>query len=198
MRAICATSAAALTAAALALAAPTATAVAPRPVNAAEQTTPLFTVSPQAVVPGGRVLLSASGCATTATASSGLFDAVTIQPGTSARVTVAANARPGTQHSVQFTCGSQRGTFILGIAGGSSSPTISSTGSTGSTGSTDSTGPTVSASAPATPLGVRGGLGGSVGEIDAGEVAVGAVLVLTALGAATVLVRRRTPEDPRH
>ncbi|GLF92794.1 hypothetical protein [Streptomyces yaizuensis] len=183
MRAICATSAAtALAAAALVLSTPTAPA-APRLSGAGGQASPLFTVSPSTVAPGGRVALSASGCDTTATASSGVFDAVTIRPGTSTRVTVDAAARPGAQYSVQFTCGSTRGTFNLGIAGGSSSPTISST---------------AAVSAPATPLGVRGGLGGSVGEVDAGEVAIGAALVLSALTAAAVLVRRRTPEDRRH
>ncbi|MER6910271.1 hypothetical protein ABT354_01155 [Streptomyces sp. NPDC000594] len=183
MRAICATSvAAALSAAALALAAPTATAAA-RAAGAGGQTSPLFTVSPSVVAPGGSVALSASGCATTATASSALFDAVTIRPGTSTRVTVSTAARPGTAHSVQFTCGAQRGTFTVTVSGGTSSPTISST---------------VTVSPAATPLGVRGGLGGSVGEIDATEVAIGAALVLTALTSAGFLIRRRTPEDRRH
>ena len=42
----------------------------------AKQTSPLFTVSPSTVSAGGRVNLSASGCDTTAYASSGVFDAV--------------------------------------------------------------------------------------------------------------------------
>lgn len=177
MRAISAASAAVLGAAALALSAPTAGA-------AESRATLLFTASPSTVVPGGRVALSASGCDTTATASSGVFDAVTIRPGTSTSVTVDSDARAGTQYSIQFTCGSRRGTFNLGIAGGRSSPTISST---------------VSVSpAPATPQGVRGGLGGSVGEMDAANVAIGAGLVLAATSGAVLVVRRRTAQDRRH
>ncbi|MER5769771.1 hypothetical protein [Streptomyces sp. NPDC001985] len=176
MRAICAASAAVLGAAALALTPPAATA-------ADGKATPLFTVSPSTVAPGGRVSLSARGCSSTATASSGVFDAVTMGPGTSAVATVDRDARRGALYSVQFTCGSQRGSFNLAIAGGSASPTISSTSSV---------------SAPATPQGVRGGLGGSVGEVDAGNIAIGAGLVLAATGAATLLVRRRAADDRRH
>ncbi|GGZ37388.1 lipoprotein [Streptomyces inusitatus] len=188
MRAICAASAAALGAAALALAAPAATA-------ADGKASPLFTVSPSTVTPGGRVFLSASGCETTATASSGVFEAVTIQPGTSSVVTVAAGARPGTQHSVQFTCGSRRGSFNLTIAGGSSTPTVSSTVSAVPASTVRAT---PGSSAPATPRGVRGGLGGSVGEMDTWDIVIGAALVLAASGGAVLAVRRRPADDHRH
>ncbi|MER7050612.1 hypothetical protein ABT391_37975 [Streptomyces jumonjinensis] len=193
MRAICAAFAAVLSATtALTLAAPAATAAPGGGDGKAEgRATPLFTASPSTVAPGGRVSLSASGCNTTATASSGVFEAVTIRPGTSSVATVYADARPGAQYSVQFTCGSQRGSFNLAIAGGSSTPTISSTAAVSAPAA-------VSATASATPEGVRGGLGGSVGEADAGQIAIGAMLVLTATGAGVLVVRRRTAEEQRH
>ncbi|MCM2389541.1 hypothetical protein [Streptomyces albipurpureus] len=172
MRAIRAASAALLGATALGLvAAPLAAAV-------DNQTSPYFTVSPSTVAPGGRVALSASGCNTTATASSGLFDAVTIRPGTSAVATVDPTARAGAQYSVQFTCGSQRGSFNVTIAGGRSTPTTSSTATT-------------SAAPTTTPSGVQGGLGGSVEEMDAKAIAMGAALVLAAATTTVFVVRRR-------
>ncbi|MER7664298.1 MULTISPECIES: hypothetical protein [unclassified Streptomyces] len=173
MRAIRAATATLLGAASLALAAPFAVAD-----DDAKQTSPLFTVSPSTVSPGGRVNLSASGCDTTAYASSGVFDAVTIQPGTSASAVVDSDARPGAQYSVQFNCGNDRGTFNLTIAGGRSTPTTGSTVTT-------------------TPQGVQGGLGGSVGGLERGEVAAGAGLVLAA-ATATVFVLRRRVADRRH
>jgi hypothetical protein len=163
MRTIRAASAALLGATALALTAPVALA-------AEDGTATLFTVSPSTVAPGGRVALSASGCPTTATASSAVFDTVTIRPGTSESATVSQSARPGAQYAVQFTCGSQRGTFNLSVAG-TSTPTISST---------------------VTPQGVRGGLGGSVGGPDGTTFAVGGALVVAAATATGLVVRRRT------
>ncbi|WP_329025509.1 hypothetical protein [Streptomyces sp. NBC_00690] len=172
MRAIRAASAALLGATALGWAA------APLAAAADTQASIYFTVSPSTVAPGGRVALSASGCNTTATASSGIFDAVTIRPGTSAVATVDPAARPGAQYSVQFTCGSQRGSFNLTIAGGRSTPTTSSTATTSSAPTT-------------TPSGVLGGLGGSVEEMDTGTIALGASLVLAAAGTTVFVVRRR-------
>ncbi|MEO3973789.1 hypothetical protein [Streptomyces sp. CAU 1734] len=187
MRAISAASAALLGAAALCLTAPLAAAAT---VTGSAPGTPgvdsgavLFTASPSTVAPGGRVALSASGCATTATASSGAFNGVTIRSGTSTVTTVRADARPGTQYSVQFTCGSRRGTFNLNIAGGLSTPTIAATAAV--------------SSPAASPQGVRGGLGGSVGEMNAGEITIGAALVVTAAAATAFAVRRRTPADDR-
>ncbi len=166
MRAIRAATAALLGAASLVLTAPLAVA------DDGKQTSPLFTVSPSTVSPGGRVALSASGCTTTAYASSGVFDAVTIQPGTSATAVVDSDARPGAQYSVQFNCGSDRGTFNLTIAGGRSTPTTRSTVTT-------------------SPQGVRGGLGGSAERMDPREIAAGGALVLAAATATVFVVRRR-------
>ncbi|MFD9224174.1 hypothetical protein ACFWDI_30210 [Streptomyces sp. NPDC060064] len=170
MRAIRVASAALLGVASLALTAPTAAATDSR------LTQPFFTVSPSTVPPGGRVTLSASGCNTTATATSGVFDPVTVTPGTSTSTTVDADANPGTVYTVRFTCGSQVGTFALAIAGGGSNPTISSTTTVG----------------PGAVGAVRGGLGGSIGGLNAGELAGGTALIVAAATATIYVVRRRT------
>ncbi|MFE7129230.1 hypothetical protein ACFVIM_00005 [Streptomyces sp. NPDC057638] len=194
MRAICAASAALLGSAALALTAPPAVAAD----TADTRATALFTVSPSTVAAGGRVALSASGCATTATASSAVFDAVTIRPGTSTVATVDADARPGAQYSVQFTCGSQRGSFNLSIAGSGTTPTISSTAAVRPA-VTVTPSPTRSATptATATPRGVRGGLGGTSDGTNSVTTLAGGAMVVVAT-AATVVVLRRRAGDRRH
>ncbi|MER6997886.1 hypothetical protein [Streptomyces sp. NPDC000410] len=179
MRAIPVASAALLgAAAALALSTPLATAT---PADggagagsAARRAPFSYSVSPSTVAPGGQVRLTVSGCTTTATASAGIFDTVTIAPGMSASATVDADARRGAVYSVAFTCNGQTGTTDLTIAGGTAAPTIRST----------TTVPPVQ--------GVKGGLGGSIGKLNALEIAAGSVLVLTAAGGAFYLVRRRS------
>ncbi|MGI5404372.1 hypothetical protein ACQEVG_33955 [Streptomyces sp. CA-135486] len=166
MRAIRVASAALLGVASLALTAPTATAADNK------GTSPIFTITPSTVSPGGRVTLSASGCNTTATAASGVFDTVNISPGSSATATVDLDARPGAQYSVQFNCpGQGTGSFNLTITGGRSTPTTRST---------------------TTPQGVRGGLGGSVGRMNTGEIVAGSALVVAAATATFFVVRRRS------
>ncbi|NUJ99557.1 hypothetical protein HRW23_10185 [Streptomyces lunaelactis] len=168
MRAIRAASAALLGVASLALTAPLAAA------TDSKQTTPFFTVIPSTVSPGGRVTLSASGCNGPATATSGVFDAVTINQGTSTSTSVDADARPGAVFTVRFICtGQASGNFDITIAGGRSTPTISSTVST-------------------SPGAVRGGLGGSIGGMNAGELAAGTALVVAAATATVYVVRRRS------
>ncbi|MFI1829396.1 hypothetical protein ACH41E_23560 [Streptomyces sp. NPDC020412] len=146
-----------------------------------------FTVAPSTAAPGGRVALSASGCASAATATSGLFDTVTIQPGTSATATVDPDARRGAQYAVQFTCGTQRGTVNLTIAGATATPTTSST-SLPVAPATPAATPSATAT---TPQGVRGGLGGSIGDAGPKEVAIGAGMVLVAAAGTGWAVRRR-------
>ncbi|MEU4492279.1 hypothetical protein AB0F96_02165 [Streptomyces sp. NPDC023998] len=166
MRAIRVASAALLGVASLALTAPTATAADDK------GTSPIFTITPSTVSPGGRVTLSASGCNTTATAASGVFDTVSISPGSSAGATVDLDARPGAQYSVQFNCpGQGTGSFNLTITGGRSTPTTRST---------------------VTPQGVRGGLGGSVGSMNPAEIAGGSALVMAAATATFFVIRRRS------
>ncbi|MFE2527502.1 hypothetical protein ACFXEL_25030 [Streptomyces sp. NPDC059382] len=182
-----------------------------------------FAITPSTVAPGGQTVLSVSGCDSAfATASSGVFDTVSIARGQSARVTVDRDARVGALYSVSFTCNGETGSADLTIAGGTARPTTSSTVGVRRTPApipppppavaptrtptrtttvtpTRSAGvtPTRSVSRPASSapgLGVRGGLGGSVAGMDPVELGLGAALVLAgAAGTTYALRRRRSP-----
>ncbi|MET7528722.1 hypothetical protein [Streptomyces goshikiensis] len=166
-----------------------------------------FTVTPSTVAPGGQAVLSVSGCnAAYATASSGIFDTVSIARGQTARVTVDRDARRGAVYSVSFTCNGETGSADVTIAGGTTRPTTSSTSGV----SRNSTAPVprgsvpapsvpaASAPAPSAPapsgsgaLGVRGGLGGSVAGMDPLELGAGAAFFLAAAAGTAYVVRRR-------
>ncbi|WP_418960443.1 hypothetical protein [Streptomyces tritici] len=180
MRAIRAASTAVLGAAALALTAPAAVAAdgAPAPNNEQRRAAKApgdFVITPSTVAPGGRITLRAPGCASTATASAGIFDTVTIPPGSSATATVDWDAKRGAVYTVAFNCtGGVTDTVDLTITGGATaSPTTSSTILT-------------------PPRGVRGGLGGSVDGTDAVALAAGGGLVLAAAAGVVYVVRRRS------
>ncbi|WP_435972912.1 hypothetical protein [Streptomyces sp. Qhu_M48] len=186
MRAIRAASTALLGAATLALAAPAAVAAdgapAPNPRAARAKAPGDFVVSPSLVAPGGRVTLSAPGCASTATASAGIFDTAVIAPGSVATATVDLDARPGAVYTVVFNCtGGVQETVTLTISG---TPTAT---------------PTIRSTITALPRGVQGGLGGSqdngVGPVD---LAAGGALVLAASGGVFYVVRRRDSASRRH
>ncbi|WP_392897450.1 hypothetical protein [Streptomyces sp. LN699] len=190
-----------------ALGAPAATAAEAAPITSFG-----FTITPSTVAPGGQTVLSVTGCdAAFATASSGVFDTVSIARGQTARVTVDRDARVGALYSVSFTCNGETGSADLTIAGGTARPTTSSTVGvrrppapmpppppavvptrtpTRSAGVT----PTRSVSRPASSapgLGVRGGLGGSVAGMDPVELGLGAALVLAGAAGTTYALRRR-------
>ena len=168
MRAIRAATAALLGAASLVLTAPLAVA------DDGKQTSPLFTVSPSTVSPGGRVALSASGCTTTAYASSGVFDAVTIQPGhlRHRRGGLGRPARRPVLGPVQLPRQRPRN-----VQSHDRRRTLHPHHPV----------PTVTTS----PQGVRGGLGGSAERMDPREIAAGGALVLAAATATVFVVRRR-------
>ncbi|MFJ6632041.1 hypothetical protein ACIQMR_11680 [Streptomyces sp. NPDC091376] len=184
MRAIPVASAALMGAAALALTLPTAAADTADGAGGSVHKQPTaqpfaFAVTPSTVAPGGTVTLGVSGCSTTATASSGVFDTETINPRQTGTATIDWDARRGAVYSVQFTCNGQTGTTdltISGGAGGSATPTTRST---------------ATSTVPA-PQGVRGGIGGSISRMNAGEIAAGAVLVLAASGGVFYVLRRRS------
>ncbi|MER8002461.1 hypothetical protein [Streptomyces sp. NPDC095613] len=134
-------------------------------------------VSPATVAPGGRVTLSVTGCAASATASAAVFDTVTVPSGRSAAATVDWDAEPGSVHTVTFTCAGAHSTARLTIAG--AGRTAAAT-----------TAPTA-ASTSLTPVGVRGGLGGSMGGGSAAQTATGAGLVVVAITGGVYAVRRR-------
>ncbi|MFD7013431.1 hypothetical protein [Streptomyces sp. NPDC059928] len=183
MGAIRIASAALTGAAALSLAAPVATA-AGTSTNASNTTSFAFSVTPSMSAPGGQVTLNVTGCAGTATASSGVFNTVSIPANSSRNATVDVNAKRGASYTVTFACGSERATSQLTIIGGSQ-PTISSTLRPPTT------------AAPTTPLGVRGGLGGSVDTAGTWEMAAGAALVAAAGGGALFHLRRRVARRQR-
>ncbi|MEU8518668.1 hypothetical protein [Streptomyces sp. NBC_01216] len=182
MRAIRAASLALLGAAALSLTAPVASAAdgaaVPGPKAAPAKAPGDFVVSPSLVAPGGRVTLSAPGCASTATASAGIFDTATIPPGSTATATVDADAKRGAVYTVSFNCtGGVQDTVTLTITGTSTAtPTIGSTVLT-------------------PPRGVQGGLGGSVDGIDTATLVIGSGLVVAAATGLMLVVRRRTQPD---
>ncbi|MCY0923950.1 MULTISPECIES: hypothetical protein [unclassified Streptomyces] len=190
-----------------ALGAPAATAAEAAPITSFG-----FTITPSTVAPGGQTVLSVTGCdAAFATASSGVFDTVSIARGQTARVTVDRDARVGALYSVSFTCNGETGSADLTIAGGTARPTTSSTVGVRRTPApipppppvvvptrtpTRSAGvtPTRSVSRPASSapgLGVRGGLGGSVAGMDPVELGLGAALVLAGAAGTTYALRRR-------
>ncbi|MFE4450092.1 hypothetical protein [Streptomyces sp. NPDC056796] len=136
------------------------------------------TITPSTVAPGGRVTLGAVGCASDATAFSGVFDTTTIPSGKSATATVDQGAKRGAVYEVTFRCGTATRTANLTITSpATTSPTTSST---------------------AIPNGVLGGLGGSVGTVDSTEIAAGAALVAVASAGAFHVLRRRRRTGRQH
>ncbi|MFC9819701.1 hypothetical protein ACFV0H_00965 [Streptomyces erythrochromogenes] len=149
-----------------------------------------FTLTPSTVAPGGQVVLAVSACnAAYSTASSGVFDTVSIARGQSVRATVDRDARPGAVYSVSFTCNGETGSADLTIAGGTTRPTTSST-RTG-TATAPATNPATAPVTTTSARGVRGGLGGSVAGMDPVELGAGAGLFLAAAGATAYALRRR-------
>lgn len=167
-----------------ALGAPSATAAEAQPITSFG-----FTITPSTVAPGGQVVLAVSGCnAAYATASSGVFDTVSIARGQSVRVTVDRDARRGALYSVSFTCNGETGSADLTIAGGTSRPTTSSTRGVTPTAFAPATVPPF---APTSARGVQGGLGGSVAGMNPLELGAGAGLLLAAVGGTAYALRRR-------
>ncbi|AQU65451.1 hypothetical protein [Streptomyces niveus] len=195
MRAIRAASAALLGAATLALTTPAAAmAAAPDP--------PFdFAVTPSVVAAGGEVTLTVTGCSSTATAESGVFDDTPIPSGGSARASVFWDAKPGAMYEVTFICNGEEGTTDLTIAGGTPSPTpsptVTPTGTvtptpTRTTTASPTSSATTRSTAIAPPGGVKGGLGGSFMGMNGTELAIGSGLVAAAAVGTVLVVRRRS------
>ncbi|MEW2486074.1 hypothetical protein, partial [Streptomyces sp. NPDC048411] len=145
-----------LGAATLALTAPAATAYAVTSGGAPRATG--YTVAPSVIAPGGQVTLAARGCLTTATASSGIFDSVTIPRGGSASATVDWDAKPGASYEVSFICNtSPTSTAEIDLAISASTP-----GSTA-----------------IAPNGVQGDLGG-IGRMNAAQLVGGTAVAVAA------------------
>lgn len=134
-----------------------------------------FTVSPTTVAPGGTVTLNATNCQEPLVkVSSGIFDAVELNEGKSGTATVDADAKAGAQYEVTFDCKGEKGTTTLTVAGHS---TGTGTGTT-------------------TPSkGVKAGLGGGAAGLNGTEIAVGSALLAGALGGGVFLMRRRAGDN---
>ncbi|MER5950340.1 hypothetical protein ABT127_30285 [Streptomyces sp. NPDC001904] len=125
-----------------------------------------FSVTPTTVPAGGTVTLSANGCEVpTVRANAPVFDAVELNEGHSATARVYADANPGAQYEVEFTCNGERGTTTLTIA----TSTLHH--------------------------GVKAGIGGSASGFDTGQLAAGAALVAVVLGVGIHQVRRRRGQE---
>ncbi|MFD8963548.1 hypothetical protein ACFV0C_00875 [Streptomyces sp. NPDC059568] len=184
MRAIRAASAALLGVAALALTAPTAVAAVDGSV------TPFgFTVTPSTINPGGKVTLGVTKCSSPATASSGVFDNVTIPSGSTATATVDWDAKAGARYIVTFTCNGMSAKTTLAISGSPQTPAPNPVPTTNSTATRAATAPApVSSSSPG---GVRGGLGGSIGGLNIAEIVTGTALVVAGATGTVYAIRRR-------
>ncbi|MEU1329328.1 hypothetical protein [Streptomyces sp. NPDC005865] len=183
MRAIRVASAALLTASALAVTAPTASAAALGEENV---TAFGFSVSPSTVAAGGQVTLNVDGCDGETKVTSGVFEDTTIHKGQkSATAQVFWDAKPGAMYEVTFTCNG-------------SNPGSDKTDLTIATGRPDH-----NSHHPDRPdhpdhhahKGVKAGTGGSFGGFDLHEIALGGALIAGTFGAAYYKMRRRTGGD---
>jgi hypothetical protein len=138
-----------------------------------------YSVLPSTIAAGGQVTVqvdrNASGCRSSVTVSSGVFDAVVIPRGSSsAVVTVDWDARAGASYRVTFACGGISAVKELTIAGGRPvDPTVPYP----------------------VPRGVHAGEGGTVAGFDLEEIALGAALIVGSVGAAYWFSRRQGAED---
>ncbi|WP_405983747.1 hypothetical protein [Streptomyces sp. NBC_00872] len=186
MRAIRAASAALLGVAALALTAPTAVAAVDGSV------TPFgFTVTPSTINPGGKVTLAVTKCSSPATASSGVFDTVTIPSGSTAAATVDWDAKAGARYIVTFTCNGVSAKTTLAISSSTRTPVPNPVGTASGNGNGTATRTTAAPASSSSPGGVRGGLGGSIGGLNVAEIVTGTALVVAGATGSVYAIRRR-------
>lgn len=139
-----------------------------------------YSVLPSTVAAGGQVALRVdreiSGCRSSVTVSSGVFDTIVIPRRSSSAVAeVDRDARPGASYRVTFSCGGISAVKELTIAGGR---------------------PFDPTPVPyPVPRGVHAGEGGSVAGFDLRKIGLGAALIAGSVGAAHHFSRRRTGED---
>lgn len=139
-----------------------------------------YSVLPSTVAAGGQVALevdrAVSGCRSSVTVTSGVFDTVVIPRGSSSAVAeVDRDARPGASYRVTFTCGGLSALKELTIAGGRPAD--------------------VTPVPYPVPQGVHAGEGGSIAGFDLKEIGLGAALIVGSTAAAYRFARRRRAED---
>ncbi|MEO3974768.1 hypothetical protein [Streptomyces sp. CAU 1734] len=137
-----------------------------------------FTVSPLTVAPGGTVTLNAAECASpTVTASSGVFETVTLSGGRPGTARIFEHAEADTEYDVTFDCKGEKGTAKLSVKG-SRPPGEAGNHTT-----------------PQHPVkpggGVNAGAGGDSGGPSAAQITAGSLLVAGAVGGGGLLLRRR-------
>ncbi|MGW0947002.1 hypothetical protein ACWD4O_31270 [Streptomyces sp. NPDC002623] len=130
-----------------------------------------YSLLPSAVSAGGQVTVQVdrhtSGCRSSVTVTSGVFDSVVIPRGSSSAVVLVDRyAKAGASYRVTFSCGGLSAVKELTIVGGRP-----------------------------VPQGVHAGEGGTVGGFDLKEIGLGAALIAGSVGAAYCFARRRTAED---
>ncbi|CAM5628169.1 Lipoprotein OS=Streptomyces alboniger OX=132473 GN=CP975_31895 PE=4 SV=1 [Streptomyces alboniger] len=180
MRAIRVASAALLTASVLTLTVPPASATVTGDENN-NITSFGFRVTPSTIAAGGQVTLGVDSCDGDTKITSGVFDDAHIPHGQSSTTAqVFWDAKPGAAYEVTFDCKGETGKTDLTIA----------TGRDG-----DHSRPEHQRPEHSTHKGVKAGTGGSLGGLDAHEIALGAALILGAVGTAYYKARRRTGED---
>ncbi|MGO4630433.1 hypothetical protein AB4225_05745 [Streptomyces sp. 2RAF24] len=162
-----------------------------------------FSVTPQTVAPGGTVTLKADGCEVpSVTVESGIFDTVTLSEGRQGTATVDVDAKAGTQYEVTFDCKGERGTAKLTVSGGSggghenAGHENAGHENAGHENAGHENAGHENAGTTGAHKGVKAGFGTAAGTdgsacIGVTEAVTGAVLIVGALGAAVVLIRRR-------
>ncbi|MGW1777550.1 hypothetical protein ACWCQQ_00235 [Streptomyces sp. NPDC002143] len=138
-----------------------------------------YSVLPSAVSAGGQVTVQVdrhtSGCRSSVTVTSEVFDAVVIPRGSSSAVVlVDRDAKAGASYRVTFSCGGLSAVKELTIVGGR---------------------PVGPSPLHPVPQGVHAGEGGTVAGFDLEEIGLGAALIAGSVGAAYYFARRRTAED---
>ncbi|AVV44014.1 hypothetical protein PYK79_43620 [Streptomyces sp. ID05-04B] len=136
-----------------------------------------YRVLPSTVAAGGEVVLQVdrvtSGCRSSVTVTSGVFDAVVIRKGSASAVAqVDRDAEPGASYRVTFSCGGVSAVKELTIAAVRPDPVR-----------------------PQPPRGVHAGEGGSSAGFDLKEIGLGTALIAGSVGAAYRVARRRAGED---
>ncbi|MFD9391948.1 hypothetical protein ACFWBB_14830 [Streptomyces sp. NPDC060000] len=139
-----------------------------------------YSVLPSTIAAGGQVILQVdrgtSGCRSSVTVHSGVFNTVVIPRGSSSAVAVVdRDARAGASYRVTFDCGGISAVKELTIVGGR---------------------PFDPTPVPyPVPRGVHAGEGGTADGFDLEEIGLGAALIAGSVGAAYCFSRRRDGED---
>lgn len=179
------------------------------PVFAGDEAEYDFSVSPEAVEPGGEVTIRTTGCrAPTVTVSSGVFETVTLNEGEPKSAKIFDDVKPEAEYEITFDCGGVIRSLPLMIKPGEPG---------GKPGKPEKPGEPPAPWEPPRPehpqppeqrphephedgahKGVNAGFGGSTdGGPNTAGLAVGAAVIAIAIGGGIRLVRTRPVNGPR-